>query len=130
MDLIWGLDLQKFRDGSGCEVFLDLGSLEQRLQDTKVDLIDSEELRGSSAKLPSSSSSGHRGGRPWTGALAHCGAGGTGDEEAGEGLKLDEEDVGKRLEHSPSAKTKGIGRYSKSTPAGFSCFSAVRAWLL
>jgi hypothetical protein len=42
--------------------------------------------------------------------LSIGGAGGTGDEEAGEGLKLDGEDVGKRLEHSPSAEMKGIGR--------------------
>jgi hypothetical protein len=118
MDLIWGLDLQKFRDGSGCEVLLDLGSLEQRLQDTKVDLIDSEELRGSSAKLPSSSSSGHRGGRPWTGALVHCGAGGTGDEEAGEGLKSDEGDVGNRVKHSPSAEPKANGLKLKVNSGG------------
>jgi hypothetical protein len=49
------------------------------------------------------------GNRPWTGASVHRGAGGTGDEEAGEGLKPDEEDVGNRVEHSPSAETKGNG---------------------
>jgi hypothetical protein len=109
MDLIWGLDLQKFRDGSGCEVLLDLGSLEQRLQDTKVDLIDSKELRGSSAKLPSSSSSGHRGGRPWTGALAHCGAGGTGDEKLGRGTKRIEGIKGNSMGRSPRAENDGSG---------------------
>jgi hypothetical protein len=53
MDLIWGLDLQKVSDGSGCEVLIDLGSLEQRLQDTKDMLIITGFFRGPSAKQPS-----------------------------------------------------------------------------
>jgi hypothetical protein len=43
---------------------------------------------------PTSSSFGHKRGRPWTGRSTDGGAGGTGDEEYGGGLESDEEDVG------------------------------------
>jgi hypothetical protein len=73
-----------------------------------------------------SSSSGHRGAGYGQGLLSNGGAGGTGDEEAGEGLKSDEENVGNRLGHSPAADFEGKRLYSKSTRRT-PCFSAVRA---
>jgi hypothetical protein len=79
---------------------------------------------GSSAKLPSSSS-GHRGTGHGQELLSIGGAGGTGDEEAEEGLKPDEGDMGNCVGYSPSVETKGTGRKFRSTPAG-SCCSAAR----
>jgi hypothetical protein len=46
-------------------------------------------------------------------------AGSTGDEEAGEGLKPDEGDMGNRVGYSPSAETKGKRQDSKVNPAEF-----------
>jgi hypothetical protein len=72
-----------------------------------------------------SSSSGHRGAGHGQGFLSNGDAGGTGDEEAGEGLESDEEIVGNRKRCSPAADFEQSRPDSKSTaPAGFLRFGS------
>jgi hypothetical protein len=54
--------------------------------------------------------------------LSIGGAGGTGDEEAGEGLKSDEEDVGNRKRRSPVAEIDGNSLENEVNGAAGSLF--------
>jgi hypothetical protein len=71
-----------------------------------------------------SSSSGHRGAGHGQGFLSNGGAGGTGDEEAGEGLESDEEIVGNRKNAHRRRISSKAGRIRSKRRRPDSCGSA------